>query len=145
MRIVQALQSGIAVSLTTILTMGHFRLREVCAEQVRIIARYRKELGRMAAAHKEEMALLKRDNDQLRESAAQTHNKLEMDCRHRIELLFLKMAADRGIRFQEDATLDDMEEQLLKADRRCGQRVTIGSGHVGKHHQPRRERDPQKK
>lgn len=145
MRIVQVIQSGIAVSLTTILTMGHFRLRELCAEQVRIIARYRKELGRMAAEHKKEMALLKLDNDQLRDSAAQTHNKLEMEFNHRIEGLFLKMAADRGIRFQDDATLEDMEDQLLRADRRCGHRVTIGSSHVGKHQQPRREKDHQKR
>jgi len=144
MRITQLLQSSAVVSLSTILAMGHFRLREVCAEQVRTIARYRKELARMAAAHKETMSALRLENDQLRDSAADTHNRLEADFEHRIEVLFLRMASDRGIRFHEDATLDDMEEQLLKADRRCGQRVTIGSGHRAKNQQPRHRQDHQK-
>lgn len=145
MRITQFLQSSAVVSLSTILTMGHFRLREICAEQVRTIARYRKELARMAAAHKEILSELRLENDQLRESAAATHNRLEADFEHRIEVLFLRMADDRGIRFHEDATLDDMEEQLLKADRRSGQRVSIGSGHRIKNQQPRHAKETQKK
>lgn len=145
MRLAHFLQSSAVVSLSTILAMGHFRLRELCAEQVRTIARYRKELARMAIANKEEISELRLENEQLRESAGATLTRLEVEFEHRIETLFLRMAADRGIRFQDDATLDDMEEQLLKADRRCGQRVCIGSGHRSPSRRDRKNNETHKK
>lgn len=145
MRLIPFLQSSAVVSLSTILAMGHFRLRELCAEQVRTIARYRKELVRMTVAHKEEMSVLREENEQLRTSAGSTLTRLEVEFEHRIETLFLRMAEDRGIRFHEDATLDDMEEQLLSADRRCGQRVTIGSGHRSPSRRDRKNNETHKK
>lgn len=130
MRFSQLLQSIAVVSVTTIVASSHARLREICAEQVRTIGFCRDELARLTKQHREEVLALKAINE---EQNAWYHRELmgmQMDYKAQLSAELFKLCGERGIKYDDDATLSEMEIKLLAADRRSGQRTKAGSSNV---------------
>lgn len=127
MSLMSAIRNGAVISIASILTVNHVRLREICAEQVAIIGMYRKELMRRTLAHREKINVLYEEIRKLRELNNTIENRINDECIDAMKTLYRKLAAERNVYFDQDVSLDVMEQRLIMADRRNGQRTCIGS------------------